>query len=166
MDSRNRPIDHNRHGRGLLIHFDFVPLHTVGHEIAPNIARHYSEMTEGDEYGIPNIDWDSYISLSHAGQCMVVTVRDDEKLIGYSVYSIGRNPRYKHFIDALSDGVFLEKEYRGKLSGEFMKKADEYLRNIGIHETSYILSDDRIGHILGRSGYQSHYKIWSKKYGQ
>lgn len=146
--------------------FDFVPLHQVVTEIKPNVARHYTEMSEGDDYGPPNIDWDSYLAASHAGLCRVVTVRDNGNLVGYSVYSIGTNLRYKHLIEAASAGIFIEKEYRGRLGDRLVKKADEYLRNLGIHETNYIESDDRVGALLGRNGYQSPYRVWSKKYGQ
>lgn len=123
-------------------------------------------MTDGDGYGTPDIDWHTYIQASRAGLCRVVTVRDDNKLVGYAVYSLGRNLRYKNIIEASSDGIFLEKEYRGKLSAELIKRADQYLKTLGIHETNYILSDDRVGRLLGRSGYQSKYKVWSRKYGQ
>lgn len=149
-----------------MIAFGFVPLHEIAHEIAPNVARHYTEMTDGDDYGAPDIDWDAYIATSKAGLCRAVTVRDQGKLVGYSVYSIGRNPRYKTRIEASSDGIFLEKEYRGKYGDQLIKKADEYLKNLGIHETNYIESDDRVGNLLARNGYQSPYRIWSKKYGQ
>lgn len=149
-----------------MIAFDLAPLHRIYHEIEPNVERHYSEMTEGDDYGPPDIDWALYLALSKADRCIVVTVRDEGKLVGYSAYIIGKNPRYKTRTQASSQGLFLEKEYRGRLSGIFIKKADEYLRKIGVHETAYILSDDRVGHLLGRHGYESKYKVWSVKYGQ
>lgn len=149
-----------------MIEFDLVPLHRVYQEIMPNIARHYTEMTDGDDYGTPDIDWDTYLALSRIHRCVVVTARDGGKLIGYSAYTIGNNLRYKEITEATSSGVFLEKEYRGQLSSQFIKKADEYLKKIGIHETNYILSDDRVGRLLGRNGYESKYKIWSVKYGK
>lgn len=149
-----------------MIEFDFVPFHLVAGEIAPNVSRHYQEMTDGDDYGPPNIDWDTYIHASIQGQCLTVTVRDKKKLIGYSVYIVGPNPRYKHIIEASSNGIFLEKEYRGKHGIHFMKKADEFLKKMGVHETNYTLSDERVGKILERQGYETKYKIWSVKYGQ
>jgi len=149
-----------------MIVFDLMPLHRVYEEIKPNVARHYTEMTEGDDYGPPDMDWDTYISLSLVDQCVGVTARDDRKLIGYSAYVIGRNPRYKEIIQASSHGIFLEKEYRGRLSGVFIKKADGFLKKIGVHETDYTLSDDRVGHFLGREGYQPKYRVWSVKYGK
>jgi hypothetical protein len=144
-----------------MIEFNFVPFHLVAGEIAPNVARHYREMTDGDDYGPPNIDWDTYIQASVNGQCMTVTARDNGKLIGYSVYVIGNNPRYKHIIEADSNGIFLEKEYRGKIN--FFKEADKFLKKIA-HETNYTLSDERVGKMLERNGYKSSYKIWSIKY--
>jgi GNAT superfamily N-acetyltransferase len=135
--------------------FDFVPLHQVVAEIAPNVTRHYYEMTEGDDYGPPDIDWGAYAHASHLGLCRVVTARDNGKLVGYAVFSLGRNPRYKNRIEASGDGIFLEKEYRGQCSAQLIKRADQYLQNLGIQETNYTLSDDRIGRLLGRIGYQS-----------
>lgn len=121
-------------------------------------------MTDPDDYGSPEIDWDSYLAASYAGRVMVVTARDGEKLVGYSIFTLGNNPRYKNIIEACNSGLFLEKPYRGRLSRLFIKKSDEYLKNLGVHETSYTLSDDRIGRML--AGYQSKYKIWSIKYGK
>lgn len=144
--------------------FDFVPFHRIAAEIAPNIARHYTEMSEGDDYGAPNLDWDSYLAASQAGQCVAVTLRDQGELVGYSVFFISRNPRYKHLIEASNNGIFLEKKYRGGYGRALSKKSDEYLQAAGVNETNYTLSDDRVGRMLG--GYQSNYKVWSKKYGQ
>ena len=145
-----------------MITYDFAPLHTVAHEIAPNVERHYHEMTEGDDYGPPDIDWDAYIASSRHGLCRAVVVRDKGILVGYSVWSIGKNPRYKTKIQASSDGIFLEKPYRGTVSKELIKKTDEFLRAIGVTQIVYILSDDRVGKLL--KGYKSNYKVWSKDY--
>lgn len=147
-----------------MISFDFVPFHEVGDEIAPHVPRHYREMTEGDDYGEPRIDWRAYLAASHAGQLMVVTVRDDGKLVGYSAFTIGANPRYKHIIEADNNGIFLEKKYRGRISRLLMQKSDEYLQNLGVHQANYTLSDDRVGRML--PGYKSKYKVWSKTYGK
>ncbi len=165
MDGSDSTRDCSRDCGGQLnITFDFVPLHTVVREIAPHVGTHYAQMTDGDDYGFPDIDWDSYLLASQAGLCRVVTVRDGGKLVGYSVYSFGRNLRYKEIIEASSDGIFLEKEYRGKLSSELLKRADQYLKALGIHETSYVLSDERVGKLLARNGYTAKYKVWTNKY--
>lgn len=144
--------------------WDFVPLHVVAGEIAPNIERHYAEMSEGDEYGCPNIDWDTYLHASMAGQCVVVTLRDKGVLVGYSAYTISRNPRYKHLIEATGSGLFIEKKYRGRYGLPLLRKADEYLKNIGINETNYIIGGERVGRLLERHGYKSTYKVYARRY--
>lgn len=136
----------------------------MAREIALNVARHYREMSQGDDYGTPEVDWDSYLSVSFAGLCWVVTARDKAVLVGYSIFIIGNNPRHKNLIEANNGGFFVEKPYRGKLGRLLTKKSDEYLQAMGVHETHYTESDDRVGRML--PGYQSKYRIWSKKYGK
>lgn len=141
--------------------FDFVPLHLVAGEIAPNVEKHYFQMSEGDEYGVPNLDWEYYLQVSHAGQCWVVTARDDQKLVGYAVYTISNNPRYKHLMEASCNGIFIEKEYRGRLGVQLIKAAEGYLKN-RVQETNYIIGGERFSKLLTRLGYKSTYRIWSK----
>lgn len=148
-----------------MIFFDFILLHHVYKEIKPNVERHYTEMTEGDDYGTPDVDWELYLALSKINRCFVVTARDQGKLVGYSIYTIGAMPRHKSIAQALSEGIFLEKEYRNKYSRIFMKKCEQYLMLTRIKETKYILSDDRVGRLLGANGYKPKYKVWSKSYG-
>lgn len=94
--------------------------------------------------------------------CKAVIARDQGKLIAYAIYSIGPNQRFKHIIEATSDGIFIEKEYRGRLN--FHKKADEFLKTL-VHETNYILSEkSKFGKLLERGGYQPKHKIWSIRY--
>lgn len=142
-----------------------VAFHEVAKEIAPNIARHHREMNKSDEYGVPNIDWENYLELSHAGQCVAAILRDGENLAGYSVYTIGFNPRYKHILEASSDGTFLEKEYRGR-GLELLRKAHEFLFSMGVQEINYITNDETFGKLLERRGAEQSYKIWSVKNGQ
>lgn len=149
-----------------MVEFDLVPFHRIIAEIAPNTERHYHEMTDGDDYGPPDIDWNLYYQAGKANQCIAVTVRDGGKLVGYAVFTIGRNPRYRKLLEAHSDGIFLEREYRGKIGMQLLSKCDEYLQKIGVQEANYTISDELIGKLLQRKGYQSKYKIWSKKYGQ
>lgn len=146
-----------------MIEYALVPGHEVAGEIAPNITRHYDEMLpEEKDKDAPNIDWQGYLAASHGGSCFVLTARDGVNLVGYSVYTIGTNPRHKEVIEAVGNGMFVEREYRGKVN--LLKKADELLKAAGVHETSYIIKSDRVGKLLGRNGYKPEYKLWSLKY--
>jgi len=147
-----------------MIEFALVPAHMVAAEIAPNVERHHAEMNEGDDYGALNIDWDTYIQGSLDGRVKVLTARNDGKLIGYIIFTLGRNMRHKHVIEAQASGWYVEKEHRGRVSLDMLEKADECLHGIGVHRTDYILGDEAAAKLLQRKGYNSNYKVWSKNY--
>ena len=71
-----------------------------------------------------------------------------------------------HIIEATSSGWYVEKEYRGNLGIEIIKKADELLKQAGVNETSYILNGERASKILKRQGFKPEQTVWSRKYGQ
>lgn len=149
-----------------MITHDFLPFAALIPEIAPHTTRHYLEMTDGDNYGAPDVDWDYYVDASLAKACYAVATRDNGELVGYSIYTLGTNPRYKDRLEASCDGIFIEKPYRGKISNEMLAKADTCLAMMGVRETSYTMSDPRMGKLLERKDFKSKYKVWSKTYGQ
>ncbi len=119
-------------------------------------------MNRGDSYGPPDIDWDLYLTASLTGHCKASIARDNGKLVGYSVYSIGTNPRYKTILEAWSDGIFLEKEYRGK-GLSFLKSSHVRLKEFGVKEIKYLTNDEAFGKLLERLEGSSTYKLWSFK---
>lgn len=142
--------------------YDFVPFHLVAEEIAKNLENHYDDVDLKDDYGRPNLDWDSYLQLSLAGRCRVLTARIDGKLIAYSCFCISNNLNHKGIIEAANTGIFIEKEYRGKITLEFIRKSDEFLKELGVTEVIYILNDNRIGALLKRAKYKAKHIVWSK----
>lgn len=143
---------------------ELTPLHTVLDEIEANHKRHYAEMTDGDEYGEPDVDWELYRGLSLAGSMACVVMRDGDKLVGWAAFSFGTNPRYKTMMQAENHGLFIEKEYR-KYSDMFIKKCLEYTRTVGAQETNFTESDDKVGKWLAKHGAKSSYKIYSFNHG-
>lgn len=141
-----------------MIDWGFVPLHLILDELKAVVPRHHEEIADGEPL---NIDWDTYAEAGKTGQACAVTARDDGKLIGYVVFTISRNLRHMHLIEATSSGWFVEKEYRGHLGIEMVTKADEFLKNSGINKTEYILNG-AAGKLLERLGYKSIYQVWSK----
>jgi GNAT superfamily N-acetyltransferase len=141
----------------------FLPFHEIAGLIAPNVEKHYAAMSDIDEYGTPNIDWDYYITASVAGQCVAAAMFDGDNLVGYSVFTIGNNPRYKHILQASNEAIYIEPEHRGK-GLRFIKDADNFLKSRGVHETFYLWADSRTSKILQRLGYKPKYKLWGIRY--
>lgn len=140
---------------------DLVPLHTTIDEIQENHRRYYVEMTDGDEYGTPDVDWEYYRALSQSGSMAAVTMRDGDKLVGWAWFSFSTNPRYKNMMEAQNEGLFIEKEYRARWSDVFIKKCLEFTRTVGAHETNFTESDDKVGKWLAKHGAKSTYRIYS-----
>jgi hypothetical protein len=142
--------------------YDFVPFEDVGEEIARNLEAHYNDADSRDDYGRPDLDWPAYITLSREGKCGAVIARNDGELIAYSVFIIGMNINHKQIAEALNTGFFIAEKWRGKITNEFLRKSDEYLKEIGVDRINYVLSDDRLGQLLKRKGYKSKFITWSK----
>lgn len=144
--------------------YDLVPFQEIAEDVAKNAETHYADMGIKEGYGRPDLDWEMYLQMSLAGRCVAVTARDKGELKAYSVFLLSNNLHYKKFIEAMSTGFFIDKDYRGKITSEFIKKCDELLERIGVMQTSYSLSDDRLGRLFERVGYKASNIIWSKRY--
>ena len=145
-----------------MIEWNFVSLHFILDELKALVPHHHAEVAEGEPL---NIDWETYAAAGKSGQAVAVTARDNGTLIGYIVFTVSRNLRHMHLIEATSSGWYIEKKYRGHLGAEIVRRADEYLKNSGVHKTEYILSG-AAGNLLARLGYQSTHQVWSVKHGK
>lgn len=149
-----------------MIRIETIALHNIIDDIEEHHRRHYEEMTEGDEFGTPDVDWELYKALSAAGYMKATTLRDKDRLVGYVVFSISHNQRHMKRLEASSEAFFVEREYRPKWSKILIKSAIAANVQMGIQETNFSLSDERVGRWLGSMGAKSTYKIWSFNHGQ
>jgi len=135
---------------------------TVAMEIAKNVSRHVAEMDDKDDYGAPNVDWLYYLQACDAGLCNVVTMRDGEKLVGYAIIMISNNPRHKDRNEAFCDGLFVEKEYRGKWAVKLLQKMKEYAKDLNA-ELNFLVGDEKVGRLLALNGFKKSKTLWSLK---
>ena len=140
-----------------MIEWGFVPLHIIIPELKLCTDTHHSEISDEPL----NIDWDTYQAASEAGQAVAVTARDSGKLVGYIVFTISRNLRFSHILEASSSGWYVEPEYRNQI--DMAEKADELLKAAGVHETNYTV-DGGVGKLLQRKGYKMTHQVFTKKY--
>lgn len=145
-----------------MITWDFVPLHTIIDEMRILAPLHHAEIAEDDEPLNP--DWDIYDAASRAGNAVAVTARHEGKLIGYIGFTVSRNLRHMHIIEATSSGWYIEPEYRGTLGPDIIKYADDRLKASGIHKTQFILIGPA-AKLLARHGYKETHQVWEKKHG-
>lgn len=140
-----------------MIAWALVPAHTLIEELKPVVARHHAEIAEDDE---PlNIDWDLYEQASLAGMAVAVTARDDNKLAAYIIFTVSRNLRHMHLIEATSSGWYVEPEYRARMGSEIVKKSQRFLKAAGVHKVKFILGG-KAALLLERLGYTSKHQVW------
>lgn len=144
--------------------YEFIPVYEIAGDIVKNLDTHYNEASEAskDEFGKANINFDEYFGLSNARRCMAVIAKDVNKLVAYSVFIIGNDINHKHVVNAINTGFFIQKEYRGKITNEFLKQTDIFLKTMGVTKINYAISDKRLGLLLKRKGFKPAMTIWSK----
>ena len=144
-----------------MVTIEMVVPHSLIEYIAPNIAEHYAQMTKSDEYGVPDMDWDGYIQASINGQLVAIALKDSGQFVGYVVFSICRNQRYKDRVEAYSEGFFVEQPYRSEWSALLLKAAINELKAMGIAEAQFIIDDDNLGRWFAMNGGKNTYQVWS-----
>lgn len=84
-------------------------------EEAIELVQHNYEEIEKTKLGVDlNIDWDLYEKLNDMNKLIVVSVRNNKKLIGYSCYLLTFHPNYKDVLFGQNTVLYVTPEYRGR----------------------------------------------------
>ena len=123
-----------------------------GKELEDMLKLHSEELTK---FSVSlNPDWGRYQQIENMNALHIVTVRDNEKLIGYYVSIITTHHHYRDALIAENDVHYILPEYRkGWLGYKFLKQAIQFLKdrnvNIILHtmkaDHSYLPITKRLG---------------------
>lgn len=94
------------------------------------LAKHHWEETEG--HGDLDLDLDAYYRLQTAGLLHVFTVRRENRLIGYLIYSITPDIRKKTVLRAAGDFFLDPLEREGLIGYNLIKKSELRLKELGV----------------------------------
>lgn len=86
-------------------------------EARPLFEAHYKEIAHYQDIPLA-IDEEVYCKMEERNLLRVFTARDCGELVGYCVFKVGPNPRYKTSIQAVQDILYVEKSRRGALIGK------------------------------------------------
>jgi GNAT superfamily N-acetyltransferase len=113
-------------------------------DIKPILEVHWNELANNKDIRYLDVDYDGYIKLNRIGSWKVFTVRDDDKLIGYSSFLIAHNLHYKDWKFASNDVYYLQKEYRKKGIGyKMFKETERWLKDQGVKS---VVVQEKIDH--------------------
>ena len=91
-------------------------------EAAPLLEEHWKEIANHKELLYINPDAVTYQKAEELGKLLIITARDEGKLVGYFVWAMHNHPHYQHALVAEEDIHFLLPEYRKGLNGYFLIK--------------------------------------------
>ena len=130
-------------------------LYGVFEEIEELIKLHYDEVALHKDFMKLDPDWPRYHALEQSEKLIMFTIRDEDKLIGYSAFFIDQHLHYKGSKIAINDVVFLHPDYRNiSVGSALIKFCDEELSKMGETKiTWHVKFSNDFRHILKALGY-------------
>ena len=130
--------------------FQRETLFDVIEEAQPLLQLHHAEMTPHPLVLSPR--WDQYNEVERQGALVLLTARDEGKLVGYSLYFIGQHRHFDSLKVAENDLLYVAEPHRHKAAW-FLRYAEKTLKTLGVGHISYHCGKNNLSAILERLGY-------------
>ena len=102
-------------------------------ELKDLFEDHYQEIGNDPENIKLNPDYDTYFELERLGKVHLVTVRYNNKIVGYNLSLLAPLLHFKHILNAHNDAIYVDKEYRkGTVGYRLIKFTMVSLKNLGV----------------------------------
>ena len=126
-------------------------------------TKHNLEVVDQKDNILLDVNYKAYFKLEALDRLEVHTIRDDKKLIGYSLWMLFHHMHYKTSLTATSTLIYVIPEYRkGLLGYKFIKWSIEKIKKRGVQRILMgIKPDHDFGKILERLGATYFEKIYS-----
>jgi GNAT superfamily N-acetyltransferase len=133
-------------------------------DMRPLWDLHWDEIALDKEKVPLNPDVATFRTLEEAGLLLIITARDDGRLVGYHVSIVRPHLHYKHSLTAYADMYFLHPDYRGGMAGvKLFKYLEQELRELGvdrIYQGTKMHKD--VGRLFERLGYKETERLFVK----
>lgn len=132
-------------------------------EISALMQKHFFELSKYADKLKLDIDLDYYKKLELVNLLRVYAIRDnDEKMIGYAVFTVMNHLRYKYKIAAQNDVIFLLPEYRKGFTGvKIVKEITSRLLEEADLVTWHVKDSHDFSPILTRMGFVKQDTVYS-----
>ena len=128
------------------------------------LKEHYNELTLNKEVMKLSPDWVSYFLIEAKKGLIIITAREDGKLVGYAAFFIGQHMHYKDSKTAQNDVLYMHKDYRrGFMGVRLIKESEKHLKHEGVVKVFWHIKDSNNFYpIMDRLGYSKEETIVSK----
>jgi GNAT superfamily N-acetyltransferase len=135
-------------------------------EAVPLLFAHWKEIAHYEDIELKP-DMVAYGAAERAGTLRIFTARDeDNKLVGYSLFFVRRNPHYADSLQASQDIIYIDKNRRG-FGARFIKWCDGQLKSEGVQAVyHHVKAKHNFGPLLERMGYELVDYIYAKRLDQ
>lgn len=101
-------------------------------------------------------DWDQMLNFEKLGRFYVLTLRENDILIGYATFQINTHLHYKSLIVGNNTLLFIKPDKRlGRLGGQMIDESEKYLKTKGINKITWHMKPHRsFAPLLERRGYK------------
>lgn len=150
-----------------MITYQVEPYSSVIDDIKVLYPAHWAEVASDKDVIPLEPDYDAYSKLASIDMLHCVTVRSDEKIVGYYYAMVMAHLHYRSCVTAFTDIFFIDKAHRGPtVAMRLFKFVESSLKARGVRKI-YIgckLKND-IGRLFERLGYTEIERSYSKYIG-
>lgn len=125
--------------------------------------KHWEEVALNKNKIKLNPDYDKYLAMEELGMISLITVRNNNEIVGYSIDILSPHLHYKDHIFALNDVIFLSPEYRaGRTALKLLLHVQEHLKSLGtsVH-VLHMKTAHKFTGLAKMAGYNNSEETWS-----
>ena len=136
--------------------FSREPFRKVSGDSLEFIDDNYDETGQLQDAVPLDVDWDGMFYHESRGSLLSFALRIETKMIGYAIFLLAPTLHAKSTVHAISDVIFIAKDYRQGLVGlKFIDYCEAYAKQKGAKVVHLIMkTDPRLARILERTGHR------------
>jgi len=130
------------------------------------IEDHWNEVALHKDVVKLEPNWGQYAALEAQNRLVIITAREGELLVGYSVFFLHHHAHYKSCLVASNDVIYLVPGKRGVVGTRLIRNSETILKSLNVIKMTWHVkpSHDWSG-VLKRMGYEQEEIIMGKLLG-
>lgn len=138
--------------------------HQIIDDILPLLEEHWREVAHYQDKIPLSPMFEKYRQLDKMGNIIIIAMRMDGQLIGYSIYIITQHIHYSTCLCAANDLLYLIPEYRGMKYGlQLVKESERLLTDRSINRITYHIKPEHdFSPLLKSLGYMQEEIMYGK----
>lgn len=118
-------------------------------------VHHWREIANYKDEIALDPDWGKYLKMEEIGMLVVITARDHDILVGYSVFIVTPHLHYRQCVVAMNDLIFILPDRRGYAGAKLILESHRVMVALGADRIMWhIKPRNDWSSVLGKMGYK------------